>query len=110
VIPDLEVSGAILQAMMTEGILLNLILILFNLIPIPPLDGSHVMKYLLPARWSFRYQQVSRYGIVVLIALMWFSPKPLEIWLAPAIDTTDWVLGALSGSMLPSTHHFLSPR
>src|SRR5437773_2138511 len=48
----------ILQAMMFQGLYLNLILIAFNLIPIPPLDGSHVIKYLLPLSWAVRYQQV----------------------------------------------------
>src|SRR5207237_7158962 len=41
-VPALEVSAGILQAMMVQGTLLNFVLIAFNLIPIPPLDGSHV--------------------------------------------------------------------
>ncbi len=106
-IPALEVSGGILQAMMVQGILLNLVLIFFNLIPIPPLDGSHVMKYLLPAAWSFRYQQISRYGILLLIAIMLIDPRPLQLWLAPAYATAAWLLGTVDGMMLPSTRHWL---
>jgi Zn-dependent protease len=106
-IPSLENSGGILQAMMMEGVVLNLVLIFFNLIPIPPLDGSHVMKYLLPAAWSLRYQQFSRYGIILLIAVMWLDPRPLEIWLSPAFNTADWLLGQVAGSTLPATRHWM---
>ena len=51
-------ASAIFQAMMIRGVRLNLVLIAFNLIPIPPLDGSHVMKYLLPSGWALRYKQI----------------------------------------------------
>jgi len=106
-VQPLEVTAGILQAMMVQGILLNLVLIAFNLIPIPPLDGSHVMKYLLPAAWSFRYQQLSRYGIIILVALMWLDPRPLQFWLTPAFALAGWLLGYVDGMMLPSTQHWL---
>src|SRR3954470_18608181 len=77
-VPALEVSAGILQAMMVIGVTLNFMLVAFNLIPIPPLDGSHVMKYLLPIRLSLRYQQLSRYGIILLVAIMWIDPRPLN--------------------------------
>jgi Zn-dependent protease len=104
----LETSAAILQAMMVRGLLLNLVLIVFNLIPIPPLDGSHVMKYLLPASWSWRYQQISRYGIIVLVAIMWFMPNALTIVMTPAFGTFDWAMGLLDGSRLPATAQWLA--
>src|SRR5687767_10119938 len=63
----------ILQVMMIYGVAINLMLIAFNLIPIPPLDGSHVMKYLLPPAWSLKYQELGRYGFVILIALLAFG-------------------------------------
>jgi Zn-dependent protease len=107
-VASLETSAAILQAMMVRGLMLNLILIVFNLIPIPPLDGSHVMKYLLPAAWSFRYQQVSRYGIIVLVALMWLAPGALYVVMSPAFSTFQWTMDQLSGSLLPSTGQWLA--
>jgi Zn-dependent protease len=107
-VPALETSASILQAMMIIGIQLNLILIFFNLIPIPPLDGSHVMKYLLPARLSFRYQQISRYGIIILIAMMWLSPRTLMTLLTPASKTFGWTFSQIEGSALPSTGKWLS--
>jgi Zn-dependent protease len=107
-VASFETSAAILQAMMVRGLLLNLVLIVFNLIPIPPLDGSHVMKYLLPAAWSLRYQQVSRYGILVLIVLMFVTPQALTIVMTPAFATFQWTMDQLSGSILPSTRQWLA--
>ena len=107
-IESLETSAAILQAMMVRGLVLNLVLIVFNLIPIPPLDGSHVMKYLLPAAWSLRYQQVSRYGIIILVAMMWLIPGALTTVLSPALDTAAWTISLLDGSKLPSTAAWLA--
>jgi Zn-dependent protease len=106
-VPSLEVSGSILQAMMVQGLLLNLILIFFNLIPIPPLDGSHVMKYLLPLPLAIRYQQISRYGILILVAMMWLAPNSLSTLMWPATKTFSWTYNKMEGSMLPTTQHWL---
>ncbi len=46
---------------------------MFNLLPIPPLDGSHVVKYILPLRLAVWYQQIGRYGIVILVLLLTFG-------------------------------------
>ena len=75
--PAVNDTMSILQLMMRWGILFNLVLIFFNLIPIPPLDGSHVMKYLLPPAWSLRYQRIGMYGLPILILLMTIG-RPLR--------------------------------
>src|SRR5207302_9014374 len=50
--PGANAVLAIVQAMLIYSIGLNLLLLAFNLIPIPPLDGSHVIKHLLPPSWA----------------------------------------------------------
>src|SRR5205085_11765639 len=97
----------ILQAMIIRGVQLNAILIAFIRIPIPPLDGSHVMKYLLPPAWSLRYVQFGRMGLALLIAVMYLAPGVLNFWLTPAISATYATIEALSGSILPSTAQWL---
>ena len=84
-LPDLNDSLALLQFMMRYGIIIRLVLAMFNLLPIPPLDGSHVMKYLLPPAWSLRYQQLGMYGIFVLMLLMATGiGRPIfSVWMAP---------------------------
>ena len=86
----------ILQAMFMVGILLNAGLIAFNLLPIPPLDGSHVVKYLLPRRLAMRYVQLSRYGLLVLVLLLVLWPEGLDRWLAPAQWASGFVLDSLA--------------
>ena len=48
----------------------NLILAAFNLMPIPPLDGSRVMSYLLPESLRPGYHAVERYGMIIIIGLL----------------------------------------
>jgi Zn-dependent protease len=95
---------AILQVMARWGIVFNLILAMFNLLPLPPLDGSHVVKYLLPPAWALRYQQVGMYGIVVLILLLatGVGRTVLYTWMAPAMYARDVALQLVAPFRLTS--------
>lgn len=53
--------------------IINILLAWFNLIPIPPLDGSHLMKNFTNMRWE-TYIWLSRYGIIILILVLNFTP------------------------------------
>ncbi|HSG47005.1 MAG TPA: site-2 protease family protein, partial [Longimicrobiales bacterium] len=57
--------SAALRQMAIYGIFINLILAFFNLIPIPPLDGSHVLFHFLPERFRLSYRRAGRYGMLV---------------------------------------------
>lgn len=59
-----------LGAMARFGIRINLVLMLFNLLPIPPLDGSHVFYHLLPPALAVRYRALGQYGMLILFALL----------------------------------------
>jgi len=48
----------------------NLYLAFFNLIPIPPLDGSRILSALLPVRYAAKYEAVEKYGMTVVFALI----------------------------------------
>ncbi|WAR46566.1 site-2 protease family protein [Methylomonas rapida] len=52
------------------GIHFNLILALINLLPIPPLDGSRVISGLLPDYWAWRYNQLERFGLIIMVILL----------------------------------------
>ena len=51
-------------------ILMNIGLGLFNLLPLPPLDGSHVLENMLPPYAAQRYREIGRYGPIVLIGII----------------------------------------
>lgn len=65
------------------GILINLILAFFNLIPIPPLDGSHVLFHALPRKVALRYRQTGQYGILVLMGLLFVAPGAFRFLMWP---------------------------
>ncbi len=108
VVPAIEPSAGILQVMMTIGIQINLALLMFNLLPIPPLDGSHVMKYLLPPSWSMHYQRVGFLGLVLLIVILRMAPGFLSWWFGPANFVAGGLRLAVRGLLTPTYFTWVS--
>jgi len=73
----------------------NLLLAFFNLIPIPPLDGSHVFYHLLPPQLGLKYRQVSRLGFLPIMALTYFAPGVLGVFLWPAVQLMTLGMGVV---------------
>jgi len=63
------------------GILINLVLMVLNLIPIPPLDGSRVVSGLIPNRWSYHYNKLEPYGFFILLGLIFTGLLFRIMWL-----------------------------
>ena len=84
VVPAATDTLALLQLMLYYGMLLNLVLAFFNLIPIPPLDGSHVFKHLLPPDMGLRYRRLYALGFLPILAITWLAPVVLTPFLWPA--------------------------
>ena len=100
--PALAPSISLLQLTFQYGILFNLVLAIFNLLPIPPLDGSHVMKYLLPPAWSLQYQRLAGGGFILLILLLTLGRPIISAWMAPVTFLARMVLGAVHPFVLTS--------
>jgi Zn-dependent protease len=72
------------QRMLAYGVWFNLMLCFFNLLPIPPLDGSHVLYHLLPRAVRSQYRSIQRLGFLPLLAIMLLFPRALTVLLVPA--------------------------
>jgi Zn-dependent protease len=64
-----EIATFIIR-MFGAGITMNIVLAIFNLIPVPPLDGSHVLTALLPEKVGEQIRQIGFFGILIVIMLM----------------------------------------
>jgi len=59
-----------LSVMLQYSVIINLVLMVFNLIPVPPLDGSRILAMLLPPNLRMRFQSIERYGMIIIIILL----------------------------------------
>ena len=71
-------AGDIVNTMLEMFILSNLVLGLFNLLPIPPLDGGRIVVGLLPAPLAFHWAQLERAGIMLVLLGVFLLPQALR--------------------------------
>lgn len=95
--PTLLYGATFLQRFLLLGVLINLALAIFNLLPIYPLDGAHVLKNLLPLRQATKFTELSqRYGTMVLLALIlmgtFSTVSPLSTLI---VVPRNWLAGIL---------------
>ena len=80
------------EALFAVGVV-NVVLAVFNLLPLPPLDGSAMVERLLPARWWPGYLRVRQYSMPILMILVLMLPGVLDRVFDPAIDGWYELLG-----------------
>jgi Zn-dependent protease len=85
------------------GVIGNVGLIVFNLLPIPPLDGSHVFYHLLPPAWGAEYRRLYPYGFLILWGLVLTGALsvlvpliyvPVSLLIGPALSTNPALFAA----------------
>jgi Zn-dependent protease len=76
-----------LFANLVNFLVINVFLAVFNLLPIPPFDGSHVVEGLLPRPLAARYARLGRFGLPLLLILLVALPM-----LSPNLDVVRWVV------------------
>ena len=71
-LPDLEFLSS-LGIFLNAIVITNIVLAIFNLVPLPPLDGSSILFSLLPKKFDFIQEYLLRYGFIILIAFLVFG-------------------------------------
>lgn len=77
------------------GIAINGVLMLLNLLPVPPLDGGRVMAGLLPGPWAWKLSRIEPYGLMIMVALM--VTGILGEILGPPLHYFESILFSLAG-------------
>ena len=82
-------------AMAIQGVIINVVLMVLNLMPIPPLDGGRIMVSVLPDALAYRFAQLERFGFVVVILLM--ATGMLNVVMNPLVNATLGAIKAVFG-------------
>jgi Zn-dependent protease len=82
---DVDDLEPITRAVFMFGFL-NLLLATFNLLPIPPLDGSAVIERFIPGRWWPTWLKFRQWGFGILLAILLFAPGALDAVFDPVLD------------------------
>ncbi|MFN7097769.1 MAG: site-2 protease family protein [Gammaproteobacteria bacterium] len=85
----------VLVTMSGIGIQVNIILMVLNLIPIPPLDGSRVISSFLPGRWAYELQKVEQFGFIILAVLL--VTRVLNTIMLPCVNFMNHLILGMVG-------------
>ena len=84
-----------LAMMGAAGVFINVIFMVLNLLPLPPLDGGRILVSLLPHRLAYRVSRIEPYGFVILIVLLFTGALSVALW--PVIGFTTAVISSAFG-------------
>ena len=85
-------SSVTLIKLLSIFISYNVVLGVFNLFPIPPLDGSKILAGVLPDSIYYKYLSLEKYGFIIIFALLFFYPDIFDIIIEPVLNFYNTIL------------------
>lgn len=92
------VEEAFPRRMAEAGIITNLLIMAFNLLPIPPLDGGRVLTSMLPNTLAYKFARIEPYGFFIVLGLVFL--KLVGYWVVPVMQLGRWIVDLM---VLPFT-------
>ena len=89
-----DINELFFTAMCLAGLKFNIILFVFNLVPLPPLDGGRILVGLLPMRQALAVSRIEPYGFFIVIALIYFRILDV-LWMKPLVHFTTVLVDIL---------------
>ena len=84
-----------LALMGAAGVFINVIFMVLNLLPLPPLDGGRMLVSALPHRVAYKFARIEPYGFIILLALLFTGTLSVVLW--PLIRATVWLIETVFG-------------
>lgn len=80
------------SSLVFQFLYINLALAFFNLLPVPPLDGSRILYAILPAEMVYRLRPLEQYGFMILFLVVFFVPQVLNVLVWTPVQATARLL------------------
>ena len=79
------------------GVFVNVLMFVFNLVPIPPLDGGRILTSALPNRYADQFARIEPYGFFIVLGLLYFNI--LHYWFVPMMALTNFLLRLIASPL-----------
>jgi Zn-dependent protease len=90
-------ANALMPRVLEFSAVWNVFLAVFNLVPIPPLDGSRIMTWILPSSIRDNYLALERFGLLIIFGILWFVPS-VGLWIRDTSFQVLQTIDVLTGS------------
>jgi Zn-dependent protease len=93
-----HVNEAFPHAVAKAGVFVNVLMFVFNLLPIPPLDGGRILTSVLPMRYAEKFAKIEPYGFFIVLGLLF--TKLINYWFAPIAALTNALLSLIASPLI----------